>query len=79
MQGTIPAPVALALWPLLRCRGRFGQGRRAAFLTFGGTGSRPQARGGRGQCGGPALGGLGKIAGEGLWAGVGGHWGQGLG
>lgn len=37
VQGTIPAPVALALWPPLRCPGRFGQGQRAAFLTFEGN------------------------------------------
>ena len=40
-QGAIPAPVAPALWrppppQQLRCPGRFGQGQRAAFLTFGG-------------------------------------------
>lgn len=83
-RGAIPAPVAPALWrpppPQLRYPGRFGQGQRAAFLTFGGH-SVPAPSEGRAWAvwGDPAPGALGGIEDEGFWAGVGGRWGQGLG
>ena len=64
-QGAVPAPVAPALWPPpLRCPGRFGQGQRAAFLTFvrgwggGRTGPGPRAERAWAVRGDPALGAL---------------------